>query len=67
MERAPEVAGFKERIAELERQVGQKQLEVDFFKRTFELVTEAMGQAGGSGATASTPASKPRFRSKVEG
>ena len=67
MERAPEVAGLQKRIAELERQVGQKQLEVDFFKRTFELVREAMGQPGGSGATASTPASKPRFRSKVEG
>ena len=66
-ERSGEVAALRKQIENLQRQIGQKQLEVEFFKRTFAHVREAMGQEGGSGEMASTPASKPRFRSKVEG
>lgn len=46
------------RVAELERKVGQQQLELDFFKRALRQV-EALGQPkDGPGATASTPSSK---------
>lgn len=46
------------RVAELERKVGQQQLELDFFKRALRQV-EALGQPeSGRGATASTPSSK---------
>lgn len=46
------------RVAELERKVGQQQLELDFFRRALRQV-EALGQPeSGRGATASTPSSK---------
>lgn len=46
------------RVAELERKIGQQQLELDFFKRALRQV-EALGQPkSGRGATASTPSSK---------
>ncbi len=46
------------RVAELERKVGQQQLELDFFRQALRQV-EALGQPrSGRGATASTPSSK---------
>ena len=52
------------RIAELERQLGIKQLEVEFFRRTFEHVRGALAQASGAGARKSTGTSTPGSRSK---
>lgn len=46
------------RVAELERKVGQQQLELDFFKQALRQV-EVLGRPkDGPGATASTPSSK---------
>jgi len=44
----------QQRIAELERKVGQKEMENDFLKRAFKRVEELRRN---SGATASTPKS----------
>lgn len=57
----------QQRIAELERELGVKQLEVDFLKRTFEHVRGAARNPTVDGVTTSTTESKPRFRSKVPG
>lgn len=56
----------EKRIAELERQLGVKQLEVDFFKRTFEHVRGATATRTGDGGTGSTVSSKPHSRSKEQ-
>jgi transposase len=52
------------RIAELERLLGRKQLEVDFLKRAFEQVRGAAPSRTSSGDKGSIGASKPRSRSK---
>jgi transposase-like protein len=52
------------RIAELERLLGQKQLEIDFFKRTFEQVRGAAASPTSDGGNRFTAASKRRSRSK---
>ncbi len=52
------------RIAELERLLGRKQLELDFFKRTFEQVRGAAANRTRDGGKRSIAASKPRSRSK---
>jgi transposase len=52
------------RIAELERLLGRKQLELDFFKRTFEQVRGAAANRTSDGGKGSIAASKPRSRSK---
>jgi transposase len=52
------------RIAELERLLGRKQLEVDFFKRAFEQVRGAASSRTSDGGKESIAASKPRSRSK---
>jgi transposase-like protein len=46
------------RVAELERKVGQQQLELDFFKRALRQVEALSQPKDGLGATASTPSSK---------
>jgi transposase len=52
------LARAERRAAELERKVGQQQLELDFFKRALRQV-EALSRAEDApGATASTPSSK---------
>jgi len=53
-----------ERVAELERQLGVKQLEVEFFKRAFEHVRGAQPTAGAGGGMPSTVPSRPGSRSK---
>lgn len=60
----PPALDLKQRVAELERQLGVKQLEVDFFKRTFEHVRGALQTPIASGAGASTKAFKPGSHSK---
>jgi transposase len=54
----------EQRIAELERLLGQKQLEIDFFKRTFEQVRGAAASPTSDGGNRFTAASKRRSRSK---
>lgn len=63
--RGDALAAAHERIAALERQLGQKQLEVEFFARTFAHVRGAMPSPTTSGATASTAVSTPDSRAKV--
>lgn len=52
------------RIAELERLLGRKQLELDFFKRTFEQVGGVGANRTSDGGKGSIARSKPRSRSK---
>ena len=52
------------RIAELERLLGRKQLEVDFLKRAFEQVRGAASNRTSGGGKASIAASQTRSRSK---
>lgn len=52
------------RIAELERLLGRKQLELDFFKRTFEQVGGVGVNRISDGGKGSIARSKPRSRSK---
>jgi hypothetical protein len=52
------------RIAELERLLGRKQVELDFFKRTFEQVRGAAANRSSDGDKGSIAASKPRPQSK---
>jgi transposase-like protein len=48
----------QQRIGELERKVGQQELENDFLRRAFKRVEELRRKKADSGATASTPKSK---------
>src|SRR5882724_7588728 len=48
----------RQRVVELERKVGQQQLELDFFKEALRRVEELRRPSNGPGATASTPSSK---------
>jgi transposase len=61
-ERARDVAagdpGAPERIAELERKVGQQQIELDFFRQALRRVREARRPNAGPGVTGSTRSSK---------
>jgi transposase len=59
---APSVADL--RIAELERLLGRKQLEVDFLERAFEQVRGAASNRTGDGGKESIARSKTRSRSK---
>jgi transposase-like protein len=54
------------RIAELERLLGRKQLEVDFLKRAFEHVRGAASSHTSGGEKESIARSKPRSRSKEQ-
>jgi len=61
-QRAREVAAVDiagpERIAELERKIGQQQVELDFFRQALRRVREARRPNAGSGVTGSTRSSK---------
>lgn len=60
--RAHEVAAgdvaAPERVAELERKIGQQQLELDFFRQALRRVKEARRPNAGTGVTGSTRSSK---------
>jgi transposase len=58
--RAPtdDLDSAKQRIAELERKIGQQQLELDFFQQALRQVRKARQPIDGPGAKSSTPASK---------
>ena len=60
----PAVGVAELRIAELERLLGRKQVELDFFKRTFEHVRGAAANRTSDGGKGSMAASKPRSHSK---
>jgi transposase-like protein len=47
-----------ERIAELERKIGQQQIELDFFRQALRRVKEARRPNAGSGVTGSTRSSR---------
>lgn len=55
---ANDLAGARRRIAELERRLGQQQLELDFFKQALRQVEALRQPKQRPGATASTPSSK---------
>ena len=55
---ADDLAGAQKRVAELERRLGQQQLELDFFKLALRQVEALRRPNNGPGATASTPSSK---------
>jgi transposase-like protein len=52
------LAKAQRRIAELERKVGQQQVDLDFFQAALRQVREARQRSGASGGTASTRSSK---------
>jgi transposase-like protein len=60
--RAREVAAddvaVPERVAELERKIGQQQIELDFFRQALRRVKEARRPNTGSGVTGSTRSSR---------
>ena len=55
-----------DRIAELERLLGRKQLELDFFKQAFDHVRGVAGKNTTDGATPFIAASTRRARSKED-
>ena len=55
---ANDLTGAQQRVAELERRLGQQQLELDFFKQALRRVEALRRPKNGPGATASTPSSK---------
>jgi transposase len=61
-ERAREAAAgdiaAPERVAELERKIGQQQIELDFFRQALRRVKEARRPNAGAGVTGSTRSSK---------
>jgi hypothetical protein len=59
-----EPSSAEKRIAELGQLLGRKQLELDFFRRTFEQVRGAAANRISDGDKMSIAESKPRSRSK---
>ena len=53
-ERCPPPAGPERRIAELERTIGQQQLDLDFFRAALRRVAARRRTKGGPGGTTST-------------
>jgi transposase len=53
-----ELSRAQRRIAELERKVGQQQVDLDFFQQALRHVREAGRPTGAPGGTASTRSSK---------
>jgi transposase-like protein len=53
-----ELAAARRRIAELERKIGQQQLDLDFFRQALRQVAEPRRPIDGPGAMASTRSSK---------
>ena len=57
-ERPAALASAQQRIAELERKIGQQQLELDFFRQALRQVRAARQPSDGSGVTGSMRSSK---------
>jgi transposase len=58
VEGASELAQAQRRIAELERKIGQQQLDLDFFKQALRHIEAARRQSSARGVTASSPTSR---------
>ncbi len=56
--RVQDVATARKRITELERKIGQQQVELDFFRQALRQVGEARQPSDRHGASASTPRSR---------
>jgi len=52
------LAQARQRIAELERKIGQQQVDLDFFRQALRRVRGKRRPSDGPGATASTPSSR---------
>lgn len=57
-EEATELAQARRKIAELERKVGQQQLDLDFFKQALRHIEAARQRNSARGVTASSPTSR---------
>jgi len=57
-EEATELAQARRKIAELERKIGQQQLDLDFFKQALRHIEASRQRNNVRGATASSPASR---------
>jgi transposase len=57
-QRVQDVATARKRITELERKIGQQQVELDFFRQALRQVEAARRPSNGPGVTGSTPSSK---------
>jgi transposase-like protein len=55
---SPQALGTADRIAELERKVGQQAFELDFFKGALRRIEASRRPSDGPGATASSPRSR---------
>jgi transposase len=55
---ATELAQARRKIADLERKVGQQQLDLDFFKQALRHIEAAQRQNSARGVTASSPTSR---------
>jgi transposase len=53
-----ELEAARKRIAELERKIGQQQVDLDFFRQALRQVTDVRRSTNRSGATASTRSSR---------
>ena len=53
-----DLGSARQRIAELERKIGQQQLELDFFRQALRQVREVRPSIDGPGSQSSTPASR---------
>ena len=57
-EGATKLAQARRKIADLERKVGQQQLDLDFFKQALRHIEAAQRQSSARGVTASSPTSR---------
>jgi transposase len=57
-EGATELAQARRRIADLERKIGQQQLDLDFFRQALRHIEAAQRQSSARGVTASSPTSR---------
>ena len=53
-----ELSAAKRQIAELERKIGQQQVDLDFFRQALQLVQDRQPASGGAGATRSLKSSR---------
>jgi transposase len=56
--KAKDVARARRRVSDLERKIGQQQVELDFFREALRQVGQARRPSDGPGAPASTPPSR---------
>lgn len=62
----PDEALGRERVAALERKIGQQQLELDFFRQALQHIEASRGQSDGPTGTASMPSSRAGRSGKAD-